>query len=127
MFLRAEIETSDDFARFDPVVLLAHLVIDCIHTPANGRITWGKCEDDSPVRTDTGMGAGLALHFEYRNDIRHDARRWVADIITASGYQAGLMTPTSNTDLPFLDSAPGALYVDAEDLPITVSPVFPPT
>ena len=127
LFIRADIATADDIARFDDVCALADLVIDCIHTAAPGRITWGLCDDDSPVKGDSGMGAGLALRFEHRRDIRHDARRWVADARTAQGYRAGLMTPTPNTDPPFLPSAPGATYANAGDVTVTVSPVDPPT
>lgn len=125
LYLRADVETDDDFARFDSVCDLADFVIDCIHTAAAGRITWGECADDSPVKTDTGMGIGLALHFEYRRDIRHDARRWVADIITAQGYRAGLMTPEADASTPFLSSAPGATYATAGEPAITVSPIDP--
>lgn len=121
LYLRAEIETSDDVSRFDPVVDLAALVIDLIHTAAPGRITWGTCDDDSPVNTDTGMGAGLAIHFEYRHDVRHDARRWVAGIITASGPKPGPMTPAPDLSTPSLPSAPGATYANAADPSVTVT------
>ena len=121
LFLRAEIESSDDDTRFDPVVLLAMLVIDLVHTAAPGRIVWGECADDSPVKTDTGMGAGLALHFEFRHEIRHEARRWVADYITAQGRVVGPMTQEPDASTPPLPDAPGAIYANAADLPVIVT------
>ena len=122
IFLRAEIESTDDYRRFDPVVILAALVIDLVHTAAPGRITWGECSDDSPVSTDTGMGAGLAMHFEYRHELRHDARRWVADIITAQGRVPGPMSSAPDLSPPFLSSAPGATYANAADPTVNVIP-----
>lgn len=123
IFLRAAIETTDDFTRHDPVIHLARLVIDLIQTAASGSITWGACSDDSPVKTDTGMGVGLALHFEYRADVLHDARRWVAAAITAQGYKPGLMTQAPDNSPNVLPSAPGAVYASAADLPVTVTPL----
>jgi hypothetical protein len=124
LYIRADIESRDDFTRHDVVCDLADLVIDLVQTAGAGRITWGKCEDDSPVKTDTGMGTGLALHFEFRRDIRHNPLRWAAEIVTAAGWQPGPLTPADDTSTPFLSSSPAAVYADASDEPINVDPTF---
>ncbi len=124
LYVRADIESSDDYTRHDRTCDLADLVIDLVVTAGQGRITWGKCTDDSPVKTDTGMGAGLALHFEFRRDIRHSPLRWAAEIVTAAGWQAGPLTPAADTSTPFLSSSPAAVYADVADEPVNVDPTF---
>lgn len=70
------VDGGDDIERFAEVRALQDVVVTAIERAASGRYQWvsPRERDDSPVRVSSGMGAGLALAFEYTRNIRADEK-----------------------------------------------------
>ncbi len=109
VYVRADEETTDDLERLKLAYALQDAVIDFIATAASGRVAWGACSDDSPLRTPSGLGAGLSFSFTYQRDISHDARRWRSRPRNAAGaiLESPLTSPPDTT-VATLPTSPGA-------------------
>jgi hypothetical protein len=110
VYVRADEETDDDLTRANLIYLLSDRVIGFVSTEGSGHVEWGNCSDDSPLKTSSGLGAGLAYGFTYRRDIRHDAARWAATPRNRAGAAlAGPMTSPADTSPPVLPTSPAAV------------------
>jgi hypothetical protein len=122
VYVRADEETTDDLERFELLYDLSDRVVDFIATAASGRVEWGSCSDDSPLRTPSGLGAGLAFSFTYQRDINHDAARWKAaprdvngDVLTTP------RTSPADTSAPTLPTSPAATSGDLDSITIAIT------
>ncbi len=122
VYVRADEETDDDLTRARLVYALSDRVVDFVATAAAGRLEWGQCSDDSPLKTPSGLGAGLAYGFTFRRDIRHDAARWAAPPRNrADALLAGPMTSPDDVSSPVLLTSPGAIQGAATTPTVTVT------
>ncbi len=123
VFVRADEETADDLERFKLLYALNDAVVDFVRTASQGKSVFGDCSDDSPLRTPSGLGAGLAWGFTYQRDIGHDARRWKAAPRDVNGnILTSPRTAPADTSAATLPTSPGATIGTVDDIAITLDP-----
>jgi hypothetical protein len=120
VYVRATEETADDLERFDQLYALTDRVVDLIETAGSGRLAWGPCSDDSPLRTSSGAGCGLGFSFTYRRDIGHDVKRWRGPLRDATGaILTTTLTAPADTSAKTLPTSPAATRSDG--VTVTIS------
>ena len=121
VYVRAPERSTDDIARFDDLYALNDFVVDLVSTAGSGRLTWGACSDDSPLRVPSGLGCALAWSFTYTRAIRHDARRWANAPRDEYGIVlAGPLTTPVDDMPPVLSTSPGAVVGTVVSITIPV-------
>jgi len=122
VYVRAVEPSTDALECADALDKLQRRLVDYVSTACSGRIEWGPCSDDSPLRTPSGLGTGYAWSFAYRADIRHDAARWRGPLRDSTGaIIASPMSTPPDVSPPILPTSPAAIPADGVTLSISVT------
>jgi hypothetical protein len=120
VYVRAAEPSTDVLECLDTLYTFNDFVVGLVQTATTGRVEWGACSDDSPLKTPSGLGVGLGWSFTYRRDIGHDVKRHRGPLRNSAGdIIATPMSAPADTSAPTLPTSPAAILSD--DVTITIA------